>query len=307
MELYLNIGILTLSVVALWLGAVWIVDPAPKIARKIGISDLVVGLTIIAFGTSAPEFAVTITAAVKQQANISVGNIVGSNIFNLGFILGGVALLRTIKTSRKIVYREGSILIAISILLLFFLRDYNLSLAEGIFLLSSLVVYLAYLFIHKDTLEEEIPTGEFRWYHIIQLIVGLVVVVIGGHYLVDSATFLARAAGLSDWAIAVTVVAAGTSAPEFATSLVAAIKGRHGISAGNLIGSDLFNIMGVLGLAAILRPLHVSQDAPLDIFLMVLLVITVVVFMRTGWKVSRTEGAILIVVNLIRWIFTLKQ
>jgi cation:H+ antiporter len=307
MELILNIGILIASVVALWLGAIWIVDPAPKIARKLGISDLVVGLTIIAFGTSAPEFAVTITAAIKHQANISVGNIVGSNIFNLGFILGGVALLQTIKTNRKIVYREGSILVAVSILLFFFLRDLNLSFWEGIFLLAGLIIYLSYLFIHKETLEEDIPTGTFRWYHVIQLIVGIIIVVTGGHYLVNSASVLAKAAGLSDWAIAVTVVAAGTSAPEFATSLVAAIKGRHGISAGNLIGSDLFNIMGVLGLAAILRPLHVAQDAPLDIFLMVLLVITVVIMMRTGWKISRTEGAILILVNLLRWIFTLKQ
>ena len=307
MELYLNIGILTLSIIALWLGAVWIVDPAPKIARKLGISDLVVGLTIIAFGTSAPEFAVSVTAAIKHQANISVGNIVGSNIFNLGFILGGVAVLRTIRTSRKIVYREGLILIGVSILLFIFLLNLNLSFVEGCILLTGLIIYLAYLLIHKETLEEEIPTGRFRWYHVLQLFIGLVVVVVGGHFLVDSASFLAYAAGLSDWAIAVTVVAAGTSAPEFATSLVAAIKGRHSISAGNLIGSDLFNLMGVLGLAAILRPLHVSPDAPIDIFLMVLLVIMVVIFMRTGWKVSRTEGFILIVVNLVRWILTLKQ
>jgi len=136
---------------------------------------------------------------------------------------------------------------------------------------------------------------------------GLLFVVAGGHFLVDSASILARAAGLSDWAIAVTVVAAGTSAPEFATSLMAAIKGHHGISAGNLIGSDLFNIMGVLGLAAILRPLHVDSSAPMDILLLVGLVLTVVIMMRTGWKISRWEGFLLIVINLARWIFTLKH
>ncbi len=307
MEVFLNTGILLLSILALWLGALWIVESAPIIARKLGISDLVVGLTIIAFGTSAPEFAVTITAAVKHQADISVGNIVGSNIFNLGFILGGVAVLQTIRTTKKMVYREGSILLGISIVLLFFIRDHTLQLWEGLFLISSLTAYLIYLFIHKEPLEEEIPQGPFRWFHILQLIGGLVVVVAGGHFLVGSASYLARLIGLSEWAIAVTVVAAGTSAPEFATSLVAAIKGRHGISAGNLIGSDLFNIMGVLGLAAILRPLHVAADAPLDIFLLVLLVLTVVIMMRTGWKISRLEGIILITVNLIRWIFTLKQ
>ncbi len=307
MEIYLNIGILILSIIALWLGAIWIVDPAPKIARKVGISDLVVGLTVIAFGTSMPEFAVTITAAIKQQPNISVGNIVGSNIFNLGFILGGVALLQVIKSNKKIVYREGSILIGISLLLLFFLRDYTLSFWEGFILFAGLIAYLLYLFIHREIPEEELPTGPFHWYHILQLIAGLVIVVIGGHYLVDSASYLARIVGLSEWAIAVTVVAAGTSAPEFATSLVAAMRGRHGISAGNLIGSDLFNIMGVLGLAAILRPLHVAHDALLDIGLMVFLIVLVIIFMRTKWEVSRREGLILILVSIVLWILTLKK
>ena len=307
MEIYLNIGILVLSIIALWLGAIWIVDPAPKIARKVGISDLVVGLTVIAFGTSMPEFAVTITAAIKQQPNISVGNIVGSNIFNLGFILGGVALLQVIKSNKKIVYREGSILIGISLLLLFFLRDYTLSFWEGFILFAGLIAYLLYLFIHREIPEEELPTGPFHWYHVLQLIAGLVIVVIGGHYLVDSASYLARVVGLSEWAIAVTVVAAGTSAPEFATSLVAAMRGRHGISAGNLIGSDLFNIMGVLGLAAILRPLHVAHDALLDIGLMVFLIVLVIIFMRTKWEVSRREGLILILVSIVLWILTLKK
>ena len=307
MEIYLNIGILILSIVALWLGAIWIVDPAPKIARKVGISDLVVGLTVIAFGTSMPEFAVTITAAIKQQPNISVGNIVGSNIFNLGFILGGVALLQVIKSNKKIVYREGFLLIGISVLLLFFLRDYTLSFWEGVVLFAGLIAYLLYLFIHKEIPEEELPTGKFHWYHVLQLLAGFAIVVAGGHYLVDSASYLARVVGLSDWAIAVTVVAAGTSAPEFATSLVAAMRGRHGISAGNLIGSDLFNIMGVLGLAAILRPLHVAHDALLDIGLMVFLIVLVIIFMRTKWEVSKKEGLILILVSIVLWILTLKK
>ncbi|MCD6375934.1 MAG: sodium:calcium antiporter [Caldisericaceae bacterium] len=307
MELVFNIIILLLSIAALWLGAVWIVESAPRLAQKLGISDLVIGLTVIAFGTSAPEFAVTITAAIKHQADISVGNIVGSNIFNLGFILGGVALLRTIKTTKKMVFREGSLLLGISIILLFFLSDYEIALWEGLLLIGSLVVYLIYLFVHKEPLEEDINHGPYRWYHSLQLVGGLLFVVAGGHFLVDSASILARAAGLSDWAIAVTVVAAGTSAPEFATSLMAAIKGHHGISAGNLIGSDLFNIMGVLGLAAILRPLHVDSSAPMDILLLVGLVLTVVIMMRTGWKISRWEGFLLIVINLARWIFTLKH
>ena len=298
MEIAQHIFILFLSIAALWQGAVWVVDSASHIAQRLGVSELVIGLTIVAFGTSAPEFAVTLTAALRGQPNMSVGNVVGSNVFNIGFILGSVAIIHAVRTSSKLVYRDGMILIAMSVLLLVFLRDLTLVQWEGLVLLLLLAAYLLFLFIKKETLEEDVPPGEFHWYDILKLIGGLLLILSGGHYLVESASGLARHFGISEWVIAVTIVAAGTSTPELATSFVAAIKGKHGISAGNLIGSNLFNLLGVLGLAAFLNPLHVDRAAFRDLFMLLGLVVIVVAMMRSGWKISRGEGIVLVLINL---------
>lgn len=297
--------IIILSIGALWWGAVWVVDSASSIASRLGISEIVIGLTVVAFGTSAPEFAVTLLAAIREQADISVGNIVGSNIFNLGFILGGVACVRVISTSRKLVFRDGSILILSSLLLVYFLYDSSLARWEGIVLFILLAIYLFFLFIKKESIEEEIQTGPFHWYEIPRLIIGLVFIVGGGYFLVDSASNLARVIGLSEWVIGVTIVAAGTSTPEFATSLVAIIKKKHGISAGNLVGSNLFNLLGVLGLAATIRPMSVDNEAFISIIMLTGLTVVVIFLMRTGWRISRQEGIVLIILNLLVYLLTI--
>jgi len=298
-----NIGLLLIAIAFLWKGADTLVDSASRIAAKFGISDLVIGLTVVAFGTSAPEFAVTINAALKGQADISVGNIVGSNIFNLGFILGSVAILKTISASRKLVYRDGVFMIAITFLLLFFFHDNELQRYEGIILMVLLASYLTFLFVKKENIEEEINHDRATWKDSLILPVSIATVVMGGHFLVESASFLAKSAGISQWVIAVTIVAAGTSAPEMATSLSAVIKGKHGMSAGNLIGSDLFNIMGVMGLAGAINPMKINPEAYSSLFMLSGMVILVIFFLRTGWKLSRTEGIILVSIGIIRWVF----
>jgi len=302
-----NILIILLSVLSLWWGAVWVVESAARIARRLGISELVIGLTIVAIGTSSPEFAVTVGAALKGQGDISVGNVVGSNIFNLGFILGGVALVRAIATSRTMVVRDGGMLIATTLLLVFFFRDLSIVRWEGAILLSLLVAYVGFLLYQREPVED-VPIGEFHWYEIPRLLAGLALVIGGGHFLVEAAVALARTFGVSEWAIGVTIVAAGTSAPEFATSLVAVIRGRHGISAGNLIGSDIFNLLGVLGLAAAIRPMTVDPSVYSSLWVLVGMVVLVVVcLMRTGWIISRWEGALLILINLVRWILDFRN
>ncbi len=294
---------MVLAIILLWKGAEFVVESASAIAWAYGISEIVVGLTLVAFGTSAPEFAVTITAALQHHGNISIGNIVGSNIFNLGLILGSVAAIREIQTTRRLVYRDGTLLLGVSIVLTLFIIDLRFTRIEGAFLFIGLILYLSYLIRHRETVED-IPTfHKLKWTHWVLLVIGLGMVIAGGHFLVQSAVILARLAGISEWVIAVTVVAAGTSAPEFVTSLVAALKGRHGISAGNLIGSDLFNMMGVLGLAGMLNPMTVESASRLSLLTLVAMVALVVFFMRTGWKLSRKEGIFLIVINLIRWFF----
>ena len=306
LNLLLNVGILLLAIGFLWKGADFLVEAAGSIAKRFNVSELVIGLTIVAFGTSAPEFAVTISAAIKGQSNISVGNIVGSNIFNLGFILGTVAMIAAIKASKKLVYRDGSFIFLVTLLLLFFFRDLHLARYEGALMMGILVSYLLVLFIKKEPLDdeevEEIEAHSSLTKDILILLASLIAVAGGGHFLVESASFIASAAGLSDWVIGVTIVAAGTSAPEMATSLTAVLKGRHGLSIGNLIGSDLFNILGVLGLAGVLNPMTIDPSAYSSLLMLVGMVALVIFFLRTGWRVSRLEGAILVAIGILRWV-----
>lgn len=309
MTTFLNVVVILATIIALWKGADLIVEASAHIAKRLGVSQLVIGLTVVAFGTSAPEFAVTLVAAVNHQPNISVGNVVGSNIFNLGFILGGVAMLRGIDTSKNLLMRGGLVLFGTTLLLLLFIGDLNFERWEGIVLMSLLVLYVAFLIFRKDEelTSDDIPEGDFNLSDVWKLLLGLLLVVGGGHFFVNSAVDLAETLGMSQWAIGVTIVAAGTSAPEFATSLVAAIRGRHGLSAGNLIGSDLFNMLGVLGVAGTIYPMQVTQDAENSLFILCGLVLVVLLMMRSGWKISRLEGAILVIVNLIRWYFDIRH
>ena len=299
-----DIVILLVSIIVIGKGAVWLVDAAARVAKHFGISELVIGLTVVAFGTSAPEFGVTILAAIRGMGDISVGNIVGSNIFNLGFILGGTAIIHSLKTSRTVVFRDGIFLLFGGILLTIVLWDLTLSKIEGIVLFTLLIVYLLYLYVKKETIETEEPThAMYRWDPIL-LFVGIGLVIVGSHFLVESAVSIARFMGVSDWVIGATIIAAGTSAPEFATSLTAAMKSRYGMSVGNLIGSDIFNLFGVLGIAGIMRNLSVGIDAQINLIILSFMIAVVIIFMRTGWVISRKEGIILVMIGLLRWIYS---
>jgi cation:H+ antiporter len=309
MEYVKDIVIIIVTIYFIARGAGWLVDASVRIARKFHISDLVIGLTVIAIGTSAPEFAVTVLSAVRNMGDISVGNIVGSNIFNLGFILGGTAIIRSLNTSTKVVYRDGAFLLLGTVLLTWFLWDLKLSLSEGITLFTLLFVYLGYLYWKKDAPEhdEAVKDDPYRRYDPLLLIFSIAVVVGSSHFMVESASALASRLGISQWVIGATIVAAGTSAPEFATALVAAYKGHHGMSVGNLIGSDIFNMFGVLGVAAIIREMPVDMEARTNMLLLVAMVFIVLVFMRTNWKIGRIEGILLFLIGLSRWIFSFIQ
>ena len=302
MEILTDVTIVLVCVGVIAKGATWLVDSASKIAKRLGISELVIGLTILALGTSAPEFAVSILAALKGVGNIAIGNIVGSNIFNLGFILGGTAIIHSLKTSRMLIVRDGFFLLFGTFILLFFLWDLTLTKFEGGVLFSLLILYLGYLYVKREPLETKQVMGKMYWWDPLMLIGGLAMVLVGAHFMVESAINLARYMGVSEWVIGATVIAAGTSAPEFATSLAAALRSRYGMSVGNLIGSDIFNLFGVLGVAGILNNITVSLDARMHLVFLSLMVALVLVFMRTGWVVSRREGYILVMIGLVRWI-----
>ena len=297
----INVTIIIGTVFALWGGAVWVVESASRIAKKFGLSQLVIGLTVVAIGTSAPEFAVSISAALAGKLSISVGNVVGSNIFNLGIILGLVAIMSSVKTNKTLVSRDGTLLVIAGILLVLFFYDLELSIFEGILLVLTLSIYMFVLLRSKSPLEEEIPEGEFTWKDIPMIIIGIALIIAGAHFLVESSSEIARSFGISEWMIGITIVAAGTSIPEFATSVVAITKGKHGISIGNLIGSDLFNLLGVLGVASIIRPLAISQSDYYSIIILSLYLIFLLAMMRFRWEIGKIEGAILILIAIFRW------
>ncbi len=301
MSTTINLLIITATIFGLWGGAHWVVEASSRIAKKLGMSELVIGLTIVAFATSAPEFAVTVSAAMANKMAISVGNVVGSNIFNLGIILGLVAIFGAVKTNQLLVYRDASLLVVTGLLLLIFFYDLTLSLFEGIILALTLISYVIFLIRSKVDLDEEVPEGNFRWFDVPILIFGVVIIIGSAHFLVVSASEIAREFGISEWMIGITIVAAGTSVPELATSLVALFKGKYGLSIGNLIGSDLFNMLGVLGTASIIRPLTISQSDYYSLAILAAYLIFLFIFMRIGWRITKIEGAVIILIALFRW------
>ncbi len=305
MNVLLHIFILLICIITITKGATWLVDSSVAIAHRLGFSELFIGLTIVAFSTSAPEFGVTVLAALKGTGNISVGNIIGSNLFNLGFILGGIAIIQNLKINKTNLWRDGMFLLCGSILLTIFLWDLSLSHFEGILLFTLLFIYIFYLFCRKEPLKSKPHPVAFHWWDPLLFIIGLVTVLGSSHFLVESAINLAEIVGISEMAIGTTVVAAGTSMPEFVTSLVAALRGHHDITIGNLIGSDIFNMYGVMGITAILRGLSVNIEARPNLIVLVMMILTVLIFMRIRWSISRKEGFALIAIGLLRLIFSI--
>ncbi len=300
----IDVGLLVVAVGLLWKGADWVIHSACALAHRFGLPDAVVGVSIVAMGTSAPELTVAVLAALRGQPDIAVANIVGSNIFNLGIILGGCAAIWTVPTTRPLVGRDAPVLLLATLLLLLFLDDRLLGRWEGAAMAMCLASYLLYLVTRRglrfetcDAVLEDTDSGSDYF----RLILGLGGVLGGAHLLVGSASDLARLMGISDWAIGVTIVAAGTSLPELATALAAARRGRMGMLAGTLLGSDLFNLLGVLGLTALLHPLSVSHEVNASLLLMAAMVAILIVLMRSGWRLTRAEGLVLIAIGLLRW------
>jgi cation:H+ antiporter len=301
-----DVALLVIATGLLWKGADWVVTAASRIARRFGLSDVVIGMTVVALGTSAPEIVVTLVATMKGHPNIAVANVVGSNIFNVGFILGACALVCAIPTNETLVRRDAAALFGASALLALCLADQHLGRIEGLFMMLLLAGFLIYILARSRGEEErltdqELQTEPATWRDAPLMLAGLAAVVGGAHLLVIAATDLAGDFGLSEWAIGVTIVAGGTSLPELAVSIAAARQGRPGIIAGNLIGSDIHNVLGVLGLAAFMHPLTIDPISRDSILMMVVMVGLLVAFMRSGWRLSRWEGALLVLFATVRW------
>ncbi|MFD1587560.1 calcium/sodium antiporter [Halorientalis brevis] len=308
----IDLVVVCLTIGGLYVGAGRLVAGAVAVSERLGLSELVIGLTIVAVGTSAPELVVTLDAAVEGQASIAMGNVVGSNVFNLGLILGGIALLGPVTVPHRVVSRDGLVLLAVGAVTTAFVLDLQLGRIEGLALVAVWIGYVG-LLVRSDanrTRErpETVPLPSDPTDHwegvvsVLQLVGGLVVVVASAHFLVTSAADLARLVGLSEWAIGNTVVAVGTSTPELATAVIATRRDQQDVSAGSLLGSDLTNVTLGLGGAAVLAPLEVSSQAPVGVGLLALTVAVVVVLAWTDAELTRPEGAVIVAFALGRWI-----
>jgi len=316
-DTFVQVGVLVASVVGLGVGARLLVDSVVRLARRFGLSELTIGLTVVAVGTSTPELIVTSDAALAGLGSIAVGNVVGSNIYNLAFILGTISLLRVIPVERSLVHRDGVALVASTLLGGAVLLDLTVSRIEGAALVAVFAIYTAYLLRAGADGDERPPESEdgaaapivyraeFRARDGVLLAVGLGVVLLSGHFMVESASALARTAGISEWVIGGTIVAAGTSTPEFAVSLVAMRRGSIGVSVGNVVGSNIFNMLGVLGLGAVLQPLSAGPSTTLSVAWLTAVVAFIVVALWSGRKLSRPEGGAFALSEVARWVLGL--
>jgi cation:H+ antiporter len=298
---------LVASAAGLWAGAELLVRGAVDIARRFGVPELVVGLTVVAVGTGLPEAVVTVDAVLTGHPDIAVGNVVGSNTYNLAVVLGLLALVKAVPVSRTLVRRDGVALVGATLVALVVVFDAAVSRLEGALLFGLWILYLGVLLRARRVEQEatDIESGgpqPLPRTAVPALVAGLLVVVGSGALLVSSATTLAEAFGIPEWVVGATVVAAGTSTPELAVSLVALLRGRAGLSVGNAVGSSIVNLFGVLGLAALLRPLSVSGAAVGGMLWLTALVLLFVVALRTGHRLSRPEGAALLGSEVVRWI-----
>lgn len=257
--------LLIIGFTVLYMGAEWLVKGASKFARLMGLSPLVIGLTVVAFGTSAPELLVSLVSAIKGKGMIAIGNVVGSNICNIALVLGTASLFRPIVCQRGLIKRDIPIMIGISIFLIVISIDSKIGRLDGFFLFSFLIIYIVFNYYGSEkkdqvSITEDIePKGEIsKLKQLVFIIIGILFVISGAQMVVSGAEDIMRIFGISEKVIGLSIIAFGTSLPELATSVVAAYRRHMDISIGNLIGSNVFNIMCVLGLTALIRPIPIS-------------------------------------------------
>jgi len=288
----------------LYFGGEALVRGASALALKAGVSQLAIGLSVVAFGTSAPELVVSLDAALSGANDISVGNVVGSNIANIALILGLAALIRPLAVQAKVVRFDVPIMILASVAMVAVLADGATTRLEGAAMILCLAGYIAYTYLQskgetKEVHAELASAGISKIVGVLKALVfvlaGLGMVTAGGHLLVESAVALAASLGIGQAAIGLTIVAVGTSLPELATSMVAVMRGQNDIAVGNVVGSNIFNILGILGLTAIVRPLHLGEITWIDLGAMVALSMALLPIALSHHRIGRGEGVLLLI------------
>lgn len=293
------------GIVGLFLGAEGLVRGSSSLAIRLGISPLVVGLTVVAFATSSPELVVSIKAAIEGNPGIVVGNVVGSNICNIALILGLAALISPIQVKMQVVRREIPIMIVVSLFMIFVLFDDSISRIEGIILVIGILLYI--ILSYRSTvrepvtseiikeLEDNLPRAPFNiWISLLLIVLGLVLLISGSNFFVDGAVVIAEKLGVSHAVIGLSIIALGTSLPELATSIVASFRNENEIAIGNAVGSNIFNILSVLGISSLISPISETGVTIIDLSIMMFFTIIIFPLSRSKFTLHRWEGALLV-------------
>lgn len=332
----INIVLLVLGVIIVLKGADWLTDGAVNIATRFGVSQMVIGLTIVAMGTSMPEFCVSMVSALKGTPDLAVGNVVGSNTLNTLLIVGCSALVAPIMVKRSSVKRDIPFAVVASLLMLLFCLDGAIGRVDAAVFFAGFCLFMFVTLKYAKTTDEHAATvatmgaamataaaasasvSEASTSQpsapeasvasmlkaVVMLVVGLLCLIAGSNMFVDNASFVASSLGVSDAVIGLTIVAGGTSLPELATSMVSAKKGNSDIAIGNVIGSNVFNILMIIGITGLVKPMHIAGITTLDLIMMLASMLLMWFFCRTTYKVKRWEGAVLTIVYLayLTWL-----
>ena len=313
-----DVATLVVGIGVLYFGAEWLVRGAVHLAASLGISPIVVGLTVVSLGTSAPELVVCIVAALEGRPGLATGNVLGSNLANIGLILGVTSLITPLKVQARVVWREMPIMLAITVGLFGLMWDMQLGRVDGIILIGALVGYLVFAFRsvgeqapdilgdYEEFMEdrEEEQATKVRARDFVLVVGGCMGLVVGGYAIVEGAVGVGTALGISEVVIGLTVVAVGTSLPELATSVVAAMRQEADIAVGNVIGSNIFNLAGILGVTSTIAPIPIERSV-LTHELVAVTIMSVALFplVRLDWRLRRWEGAILLAMYLGGFFF----
>lgn len=315
MEILLQIVLLLVGFFMLIKGADVFVDGSAAVAQKFKVPGVIIGLTIVAMGTSAPELAVSTSAAISGSNAIAVSNVLGSNMFNLLMVLGICAILSPISVEDGIMKRDFPFSIIITVILALFVgfgillsgqkipSDFTTEIGDlqrwkGIILLALFVVYLIItVFVALKNREEgEAIEAMPVWQALLSIVIGVAAIIIGGQLVVNSAKAIALFCGMSETLVGLTIVAIGTSLPELVTSIVAARKGQNGMAVGNVVGSNIFNLLLILGVSSSIHPIAVSMESLIDILILIVISIICFIFSKTGKKINRTEGIVMVLI-----------
>lgn len=301
----------------LYFGGEALVRGASRLALRLGLTPLVVGLTVVAFGTSSPELFVSLQATLKGQGDIAVGNIVGSNIGNIGAILALCAIVHPMRVAMQVLRFDMPVMLGVSVLFCGLLWDGKLGRMEGLLLIFLLVVYLITVLLLARREKEPAVAEEFLesmpalkgrlWHDLVYIAIGLVLLGVGSRFLIAGATTVARSFGMSEAVIGLTVVSIGTSLPELSASLVAAFKKEGDIAVGNVVGSNLFNMLAIGGISGAILPLTSNGVRIADYAVMLAFTLILLPFMKTGFAVKRWEGVVLLVTYVGYLAFLLSQ